>query len=384
MTATEEKINRETRALHCLECGKCTANCPVSRVNHEFSPRMQLSRLLSGSLDDLITDDKLYTCLTCGMCSVRCPSDVRYTELMQLARIEAYKTGHVANLSHGGVLQEVMKIHSAEKLQQDRGALLDSELKTTEKGELLYFAGCLPYFDAVFTDIGVEAVKIGRSAIRLLNALGEKPVVMPNERCCGHDLLWMGDEEGFLALMKHNIKEIKKTGAKKVVTACAECYRTLARDYPRYADGIDFEVQHISQYLAERLPELEKKLKKKVNKAVSFQDPCRLGRHMGVYNPPRELLDKIPGLKVREMPHSGEAAVCCGTSAWINCDMYSKKIQVNRLNEAKQAGAETVITSCPKCYIHFSCATNEKNDRPSVEMEVQDLCVLLAESLEAK
>jgi heterodisulfide reductase subunit D len=372
VTESEARINRDTHVLHCLECGKCTANCPVARVNPEFSPRMQISRLLSGSLEALITDNQLYTCLSCGMCSARCPSDVRYTELMLLTRIEAYKAGHTATISHGGVLQEIMKIHAAQKL------------KTAEKGELLYFTGCLPYFDAVFTDIGVEALKIGRSVITILNALGETPVVMPNERCCGHDLLWGGDEQSFLKLMKHNLAAIKETGAKRVVTACAECFRTLKSDYARYAGGLDFEVQHVSQYLAGRLPELEPKLKKKVKKKVAFQDPCRLGRHMGVYEEPRLLLEKIPGVEVSEMRRNREAAVCCGTSAWMNCDMYSKKIQVGRLKEAEQSGADTVITCCPKCYIHFTCATSEKNGKPAVEIAIQDLCVLLAESLGAR
>ena len=382
MIATEERIVRETHAFHCLECGKCTANCPVSRVNRSFSPRMILSKLLVGGVESILTNEKLYTCLTCGMCSVRCPSDVRYTELMQMARVDAYAAGHKATLSHGGVLQEIMKIHSAEKMKQDRTSWLGDGLKTSKKGEVLYFAGCQPYFDAVFEDIGAVPTEIGRSAIKLLNALGVKPVVMPNERCCGHDLLWMGDEAGMVELAKHNVEAIRAAGAKLVVTSCAECYRTLAKDYPRHVGELGFEVQHISQYLAGRAEELGRKLKP-LKRKVSFQDPCRLGRHMGVYEEPRALLGSIPDLEFADMRRSGQAAVCCGTSAWINCDMYSKQIQVGRLREAKATGAETLVTACPKCYIHFTCATSEKEGKPAVEIEVKDLCVVLAESLEA-
>ena len=383
MIENAAQITKQTKVFYCLECGKCTANCPISRFNHDYSPRMMLSRLLSGEMDELVADEKLYACLACGMCRVRCPSDVRYTELMLLTRAEAFELGHKPNLSHGGVLHEIMRIHAADKLRQDRGDWLGSDLETARKGELLYFGGCLPYFDAVFEEIGVEAGRIGRSAVMLLNAVGITPAVLPNERCCGHDLLWMGDKKGFAELAEHNIAAISAAGAKRVVTSCAECYRTLALDYPLYGGKVEFEVMHISQLLGERLPELEGKLGATGARAA-FHDPCRLGRHMGVYDPPRQLMGAIPELEVLEMQHNREAGVCCGTSAWINCDMYSKQIQVGRLQEAERAGAGTVITACPKCYIHFTCATSEKRGEPQVDVKIQDLCVLLAESMGAK
>jgi heterodisulfide reductase subunit D len=378
---SREQIVRETHAFHCLECGKCTAACPVSRVNHSFSPRALLSRLLTGDLDSVLTDDKLYTCLTCGLCRTRCPSDVRYTELMMLTRIEAFAAGHKGNLSHGGVLHEVMRLHAAAKLEQQRGDWLGEGLRTAENGEILYFAGCQPYFDSALAEIGVQATEIGRSAVKLFNALGITPTVIPNERCCGHDLLWIGDEENFNKLMERNLDAVKKTGAKKLVTSCAECYRTFALDYHKRAGKLDFEVQHISQFLADNMPAL-KSLLVDGDKKVTYHDPCRLGRQMGVYDQPRQVLAALPGAEIREMAHNRHNAVCCGTSAWLNCDQFSKRIQVGRLKEAEATGAETVITTCPKCYIHFTCAKSEKGcGEGAVKIEVQDLCVLLAKSL---
>jgi len=374
-------IIKQTKAFQCLECGKCTANCPVSRVNPSFSPRSMLSRLLIGDLESIMSDDKLFTCLTCGLCRERCPSDVRYTDLMMLTRIESFEVGHKGELSHGGILQEIMRIHTAPKMQQERGNWLDGKLKTAEKGEILYFAGCQPYFDSALADIGIESTKIGRSAVKILNALGVTPVVLPNERCCGHDLLWIGDEENFKLLMEHNLKAVKESGARKLVTSCAECYRTFAKDYAARAGGLDFEVQHITQFLAEHLDELKALLGENGSK-VTYHDACGLGRHMGVYDAPREVLDSIPGLDFREMKHSGANGVCCGTSAWLHCDQYSKQIQIGRLKEAEATGAETVVTTCPKCYIHFTCASNEKGCAGTeVKVEVKDLCVLIAESI---
>lgn len=376
-----EQIIRETHFFRCLECGKCTANCPVSRVNPAFSPRSMLSRLLTSELEDMITDERLYNCLTCGMCRVRCPSDVRYTDLMMFTRIAAFDAGHKGNLSHGGVLHEIMRIHTATKLDQERGDWLGDGLDTAESGEILYFAGCQPYFDSALAEIEVKATDIGRGAVKILNALGIAPVVMPNERCCGHDLLWIGDEKNFVELMERNLEAVKKTGAKKLVTSCAECYRTFAMDYTKRAGDLGFDVQHISQFLAEQLDALEGILGEN-GKKVTFHDPCRLGRHMGVYDQPRQVIEAIPGIEIREMRRSGQTAVCCGTSAWLNCDQASKQIQIGRLREAEATGAQTVLTACPKCYIHFTCAQSEKGCAESeTTIEVQDLCVLLAESI---
>ena len=206
--------------------------------------------------------------------------------------------------------------------------------------------------------------------------------MMANERCCGHDLLWVGDEESFVKLMKRNLEEINKAGARKLVTSCGECYRTFTRDYAQRAGGLDFEVQHISQFLAERLAELEPLLKDG-DENVTYHDPCRLGRHSGVYDPPRQVLESVPGLELKEMRRSREAGVCCGTSAWLNCDQYSKQIQIGRLKEAEATGMQTMVTTCPKCYIHFTCAKSEKGcaGKEKVGIEVKDLCVLLADNI---
>jgi heterodisulfide reductase subunit D len=110
---------------------------------------------------------------------------------------------------------------------------------------------------------------------------------------------------------------------------------------------------------------------------VTYHDPCRLGRLAGIYDAPRKLMEAIPGVRLVEMPRSRDNAVCCGTSGWMNCSSCSKEIQVQRLNEALETGADALVTACPKCQIHFRCAKAAFD----LDLEITDLCDLLVDRL---
>jgi len=230
-------------------------------------------------------------------------------------------------------------------------------------------------------------VNIARNSIKVLNALGIEPMVLPNERCCGHDLLWTGDVETFKKLAQLNAQMIKESGAKKIVFSCPEGYRTFKIDYPQYVE-LDCELIHITELLAQNLSTLSLKAKQSNSKVkrVTYQDPCRLGRHLGIYVPPREIIKAIPGIELIEMEHSGNESICCGTSAWTNCGAYSKQIREERLLEAKDTGAEVLVTACPKCQIHFKCAMVDKGAEKgtNIEMKVMDIATLVTDALGGK
>lgn len=370
---------KNTRALLCLECGKCTSVCPVSVFNKGFSPRVMVTRTVRHSTDDVITNKNIWSCLTCGMCELRCPADIRYVDLTQETRQIAQQLGEDAICSHGGAAQSFMRIMATQGLEQKRMDWIDKDLKIVQTGEVLYFVGCLPHFDVLLSDIGVHTVEESRSAIRLLNYLGITPVVMPQERCCGHDLLWSGDTDNFKKLAEINIREIKKTGAKKIIFSCPEGYRTFKLDYSKYF-GSDFEVQHISEVLQEALNQGKLKFKE-MRKKVTFQDPCRLGRHLGIYSAPRDVMRAIPGIELIEMGHSQQRAVCCGVSAWVNCSFYSKQIQTRRLREAKNTGADMLVLACPKCEIHFRCTMKEEAAPEDIKIPAIQFSALVVQAL---
>jgi heterodisulfide reductase subunit D len=378
MKSTVEQL-KKNRAFLCLECGKCTAVCPISVFNNNYSPRRMVARGLFYGPEELVSDQLLWSCLTCQLCSERCPVDVRYSEYMRDIRAEAVHRKKSGTPSHGGVLHYVMEMAASPGLKQNRLGWIDRGLKVRAKGEVLYFVGCLPYYQDFFAkDFDFEPVSIARDTVKILNRIGIEPVVMENERCCGHDLYWLGRINEFDELGVLNVKAIHASGAKTVVTACPECALSLKRLYAERLGGVNFEVKHISEVVAENLGRLAFRERPLV---VSYQDPCRLGRYLDIYDQPREALTKIPGLELREMAHSRRVAICCGTTNWMNCDATSKLIQKSRLAEAKGAGAGTLVTACPKCQIHFRCAQCGEN-AGGIDIALTDFVNVIASALE--
>lgn len=377
MEAVREKL-KKTRAFLCLECGKCTAVCPISSYDQGYSPRRMLADGLFYNADEIISDKLLWSCLTCQLCSQRCPVDVGYSEYMKDVRAEAYRQGKWGSPAHGNALLYIMEMTAAPKLKQNRTGWINGDLKTRKKGDVLYFVGCLPYYQDFFSkDLEFEPLSIGRDTIKILNYIGIEPVVLDNERCCGHDLYWLGQTDKFEQLAALNLKEIESTGAKTVVTACPECATALKQLYSEKFGANGFDVKHISEMVAENIDKFKFN---NLEKEVTFHDPCRLGRFMDVYDAPRRALESIPGIKMHEMQHTRRGAICCGTTNWMNCGSTSHQIQKSRLNEAQNTGAGTMVTACPKCRIHFQCSQcGNESDR--VEMELADFVNIIASAL---
>jgi Fe-S oxidoreductase len=333
-----------------------------------------------GPSDGSLREGGLFSCLTCSLCDRRCPADVAYTELVRNLRERAFREGVEPECPHGGALQSVMRMMAKGGTQQDRLSWLGGDLKTrTGGGKVLYWTGCAMYYDAFFSDLALSTLDGVRSAVRLMNALGVEPMISPEERCCGHDLLWNGDRGNFDLLARHNVDLLRKSGADLLVTSCAECLRTWKIDYAAYFTGRIPRIVHITEFLSERLPDL--KLRPDGTARVTYQDPCRLGRHLGIYDPPRRLLHALPGVSVAEMRRTGPAAICCAGGTWSHCDRFAKKIQVERLREARATGAETLVTACPKCQIHFRCAMKDPSLAGEIALRVRDVAELVSEAL---
>jgi len=377
------KAVKKTNVQYCLDCGKCSGSCPVSKVNDLYSPRRTVERFLLGFEDRVLSGTDLWTCLTCFTCTERCPSDVRFPEFVRACRHLASREIMEELCAHRGMPMALSRIMTNPSIKQERMGWLPNGAETSQKSDLLYFVGCLPYFDVVFEDFNLNLLKIPQSVVKVLNKAGIKPAMLGNEKCCGHDLLWTGDVKNFEKLAKMNVADFKETGATRIVTACPECYRTLKKDYAERFGNFDFEVLHVSELLSELMDKGQIKFEGKFPRKVVYHDPCRLGRHMGVYEPPRKVIASIPGVEMVEMGRNRENAVCCGVNAWLSCNKYSKGVQIDRLTEAKATGADLLVTACPKCQIHWKCVTSEKLpvNPEEVTMEMRDLSVLVAEAM---
>ena len=377
-----EDIIQETKTYNCLECGKCTSICPVAKYDPAYSPRGIIEHALLGFADELVLNKELFSCLTCYTCQQECPSDVDFPVFVRKARSIAQDKGQHGVCAHSGQLQAVQRLMTSPVIKQKRLEWLSKEYRVSDKSDVLLWVGCAPYFAPVFEDIEFNALDVTKAALKTLNSLGIEPRLLPNEKCCGHDALWTGDVETFKRLAEYNAAQIKEAGIKKIIFSCPEGYRTFKLDYPNYVD-LGCEVQHISEFLADKIGENGVKFKE-IRKKVTYQDPCRLGRHLGVYDAPRKVLGSIPGIELVEMKHSGLESICCGTSAWTNCDSYSNMLRVERLTEAVETGAELLITTCPKCQTHFRCAMTDKGSeqRTTPKIEVMDLASLVASAID--
>ena len=373
---TLAKLIDKYQIFHCVECGKCTGACPLAQVDSNFSPRLVAKYAIEEGLGSDYVKEKVWTCLTCGLCNDRCPIGISFTEFIRSVRPLFITEEFKGHLSHGGALQGLMRMQTAPDLNQNRLDWVNDEHNISSHGEILYFTGCLTYFDTFFSTMNLKLKQIASDTVKILNSVGIAPVVLPDERCCGHDLIWTGDEKSFHKLRRLNIESFKKAGVKTIITSCGECFYTLKDLYGQPAEPFPFEVMHISEYLQK----IGFSVKKELNEIATYQDPCRLGRLMGIYDAPRQLLESV--MELREMPHFRAGAWCCGNSAWLHCDRYSKQMQVERLMEAQGTKSDLIVTACPKCQIHLTCAMNDVNLIQDLSMKIRDISSILAESIE--
>ena len=373
----------ETKTLlTCFECGMCTSSCPVSE-QFLLNPH-QMTRLAAfGASNQILNDDVLRFCLTCRTCQEYCPQNVDFIEFIKLARRLLIKQGIKYEETHDGILTIISEIQANRpfgfKIPSD---LVPDGYQISKKGKIAYFFGCLPILNIVFDNLNINLLEIAQNGIKILNkVLEQPPVIIENIKCCGHDALWKGHFETFKKLAEHNVNEINKLGIETIITTCAECYRTLKLDYPKYIKNVNFNVIHLSELIADKIKNNQLKISETHNMTVTYHDPCRLGRHMNVYIPPREILDSMEeyGVNFNEMERSHENAPCCGVSCFLNCNDLSRALQVDRITEAKKV-ADLMVTTCPKCQIHYSCMLNDKKENESDEIEigVSDLTNLIA------
>lgn len=370
MQLTKQQID------YCMECGVCTGSCPISYERAGFSPRQMIKRTLVDQDENILKSSDLWACLSCSRCSDRCPVGIDFPEFIRSYRAKAREVANLPRQSHHGVFQTITTLQSGD-LKQNRIDWAKETGKFQEKGDYYYFVGCVPYHTPVFQYLDLNLIDTAKNILTILNKIGIEPVISNDERCCGHDAFWSGNEELFAKLARKNVETIKATGAKTVIFGCPEGYSNFKENYPEVVGELPFEVVHISQFLAERMKDGGVEMKSASDDVVTFHDPCRLGRRSGIYEEPRELLGMVPESRFTEMQNNRENAVCCGTTAWMECSSCSKTMQVKRLQEAQDVGASTIITACPKCQIHLTCAKSNTD----IEVEVVDLYAYLSGKL---
>ena len=351
----------------CFQCGLCDTVCPWNRVR-PFSIRKIIREATFGLTE--IDGEDIWRCTTCGRCPQRCPRGVEQIEVgVSLRRVaseyevfpasvRSARTARASLISEGNPLQEQRKKRA--------DWAKDLSVKPFAEGmDVLYFVGCYLSYDPRMKKVAAATANILNKAGVDFGILGDK------ENCCGESIRKIGSEKVFKNLARENIKTFIDNGVKKILVSSPHCFHTFKNEYPEFM--VSFEVVHITQYLRELIDEGRLELTKRYEKKVTYHDPCYLGRHNDIYDEPRDVLKKIPGLELIELADSRKDSLCCGGGGgriWMDTPMEERFSDL-RLIQANEVGAQVLVTSCPYCI------TNFEESRLNLEyddvMEIKDI-----------
>ena len=358
---------------YCYQCGLCDTVCPWNRVR-DFSIRKLVRQAAFGLTE--IENEEIWRCTTCGRCPQYCPRGVNQIEVGVSSRriatefnvfpsaVKPVRGVSASLVAEGNPLNE----ERAKRADWAKGLSIKSY---AEDMEIMYFPGCYLSYDPRLKKVAAATAAILKRAGVDFGILGR------SENCCGESIRKTGDEELFKRLARENIKTFIEKGVKKILVSSPHCYHTFKNEYPEFM--VHFEIIHISQYLSELINEGRLELKKEYDKKVTYHDPCYLGRHNNIYDEPRNVLKKVAGLELIEMPESKEDSLCCGGGGgriWMETPK-GERFSDLRMEQAVDVGAEILVTSCPYCISNFedSRLTMDCEDK----IEVKDITEIIQE-----
>jgi Fe-S oxidoreductase len=411
----------------CTECGRCQSQCPAWNTEKPLSPKLFVTDLrdhayakapylradeadrdkvpetaLREAERPLIADaesygvidpDVLWSCTSCGACVQQCPVDIEHIDhIMDMRRFEVLVESSFPselNSLFKGLENKGNPWNMSPNARMDWAKDLPFEVKqvgadvgSLDDVEWLFWVGCAGAYED-------RAKKTTRAVAALLDEAGVSFAVLGDgETCTGDPARRAGNEFVFQQLAMQNAEVLKETAAKKVVATCAHCFNTLKNEYNQF--GVQLEVVHHTQLLNRlvregRLTPIAPADEAVNGRAITYHDPCFIGRHNRVYEPPRELLSVIPGAAVREMPRNTERSFCCGAGGarmWME-EKIGERINVNRTREAVETGAQQIAVACPFCRVMLSDGLTalQADGSAGAEVEVLDVAQLLLASV---
>lgn len=375
--------------LHaCTMCGYCVPVCPAfQEIGWESSsPRgkvFYMRRYDMRSLFDRLIRKKVeidaefskstYECTGCGACERACMVDIRFDGLWDDVKEWMVESGLGPMPEHIALYENVRKERNIYgEAHEKRDAWIPADANQSASPEIVFWAGCVQSY---------RQRQVAQAVVKILNAAGVKYRLLGKEEwCTGAPLARVGYGQFVKKeLMPHNVDAVAGTGAKILVTACAECYRAFEKDYRRYGGGMPFAVQHISQFVERLVKEKRLKLTKPLQRKITFHDPCNLSRVCKVDEPPRTVLKGISGLQIVEMYHNRGDCLCSGAGGGfaLAFPQEAGRLAQRRLQEAKEVGAETVATSCPFALEHMQ----DVSQRTGKPIDILDFVELVASAL---
>ncbi|GAB2778113.1 hypothetical protein GCM10027020_34520 [Nocardioides salsibiostraticola] len=423
----------------CTECGRCQDQCPAWNTEKPLSPKLLIMALRDSTLarapysladeadrekvlaaggetltkeverplvaktpldyfympedgSGVIDPDVLWSCVTCGACVEQCPVDIEHVDhIIDMRRYQVLVENNFPaelNQLFKGMEGKGNPWNMSPTGRMDWAKDLDFEVKVVgetieslDEVEWLFWVGCAGAYED-------RAKKTTRAVAELLNIADVSFGVLGNgETCTGDQARRAGNEFIFQGLAMENVETFKQYKVKKVVSTCAHCFNTLKNEYSEF--GVELEVVHHTQLLNRLVREGKltpvKDGEGAHKRSITYHDPCYVGRHNGVYSPPRELLEILPGASYVEMPRNSERSFCCGAGGarmWME-ETIGSRINENRSNEAIETGADQIAVGCPFCRVMLSDGLTSAQDKGSAreEVEVLDVAQMLLASV---
>ncbi|AIM16443.1 hypothetical protein HW35_09290 [Bacillus sp. X1(2014)] len=399
----------------CVECGRCTNMCPATGTGKMLSPMdlilklrdhltnhgaavtskqpwvptfafshtkgNQLALAATGQganesaatlvyspslIGDVITEEEIWACTTCRNCEDQCPVmnehvekiiDLRRYLVLTEGKMDADAQRAITNIERQGNpwgLNRKERETWREAREDVHVPTVKEMNKAGEEFEYLFWVGSMGSYDN-------RSQKIALSFAKLLNEAGVKFAILGNkEKNSGDTVRRLGNEFLFQELAANNIAEIEKAGVKKIVTIDPHAYNIFKNEYPDF--GLEAEVYHHTEVLFELVRDGRLKPKYVVNETITFHDSCYLGRYNDVYDPPREILKAIPGVKLVEMERNREKGMCCGAGGglmWME-EETGHRINVARTEQALAVNPSVISSGCPYCLTMLSDGTKAK------------------------
>lgn len=342
---------REHDLFGCIQCGKCTGGCPMTLKTQLNIRRLIYQTLVAGRTFDISDIEVLWDCTTCSTCSARCPKDVNPMEViigMRSALVEGGRVPATVKTALESVFRQGNPLTFA---RAERAAWVgDLDVKSMadlgEEADFLYFVGCTPSYDPRIQPTTRALVDVFNRAGLKFGILGEE------EQCCGSEVRRLGEGGLFEMLTEDNLALFQELGVHRLVTVSPHCFNVFKNDYPQ--DGWQITAQHYTEVVAELIQSGKLTFTGRVDAVVTYHDPCYLGKHNQVFDPPRDILRSIPGIQLIEMERSRERSLCCeggGGRMWLEGTNREVKLAGHRVREAVETGAQILATACPFCVL---------------------------------
>jgi Fe-S oxidoreductase len=381
----------------CTECGRCQSQCPAWHTEKPLSPKLLIMAMRDHAFAKTVENeamagegapislDVLWSCTTCGACVNECPVDIEHIDhIVNMRRFQVLVESNFPSELGGTFRNLEQNGNPWGANKNDREAWIaecDFPVRVVEGTlpddvEYLFWVGCAGAYDE-------RAKKTTKAVAELLYMAGVNFAVLgKKETCTGDPARRAGNEFLYQILAAENIETFKEVfegrvkGTKKVVVTCPHCFTTIGRDYAQ--SGFELEMVHHTQLLNQLLREKKLLPIKMSHTAMTYHDPCYLGRHNEIYQPPRELLEAT-GAQISEMPRNKERSFCCGAGGgrmWME-EKLGTQINLNRVDEAIATGAKELAVACPFCRV----MTTDGMTARSSDVEVLDVAQVLLRSM---